>query len=162
MLDVIIIILAVLIMLVGLAGTVVPVLPGIPIIWVAMLGYGFYSGWADYGLTGMLITGFLVVVSVVVDQLASVLGAKKFGATKAGMIGSFVGAIVGLLILNIIGLILGTFLGAMIAELCISKHDFKRSMASGTGALVGFLAGSLFKFMLGMGLIGYFLYAVIF
>ncbi|MDL2259304.1 DUF456 domain-containing protein [Deltaproteobacteria bacterium OttesenSCG-928-K17] len=162
MMNVVVLILCIIIMLVGLAGTIVPVLPGIPIIWAAMLGYGWFTGWAAYGAAAMIVTGLLVALSVAVDQLASVMGAKKFGATRAGMIGSFVGAIVGLILLNIIGLILGTFLGAVAFEMAFSKRDFRQSMASGTGALVGFLAGSLFKFMLGMGLITYFLFEIIF
>lgn len=160
--DIVVSILCVIIMLVGLAGTIVPVLPGIPIIWAAMLFYGWFTGWHDYGLAAMVVTGLLVGLSVAVDQLASVMGAKKFGATRAGMIGSFVGAIVGLIVLNVIGLILGTFLGAVAFEMAFSKRDFRQSMASGTGALVGFLAGSLFKFMLGASLIVYFLFEIIF
>lgn len=160
--NIVMLILCILIMLAGLAGTIVPVLPGIPIIWAAMLGYGWYSGWLHYGLTAMLATGFLVALSVAVDQLASVMGAKKFGATRAGMIGSVAGAILGMIFFNIIGLILGTFLGAMACEMLFSRRNFSQSMASGAGALVGFLAGSLFKFMLGLGLIVYFLFAIIF
>lgn len=149
-------------MLTGLAGAILPVLPGLPIIWAALLGYGFYDGWVDYGWKTMLITGLLVALSLAVDQLASVLGAKKFGAGRAGMIGSVVGAIAGVIFFSIPGLILGTFFGAMLCEMAFSRRDFRQSMASGTGALVGFLAGSLFKFMMGAGLIAYFLYAVIF
>ncbi len=159
--NIVVLILCFLIMLAGLAGTILPVLPGIPIIWAAFLGYGWYDGWAHYGLVTMVVTGLVVALSVAVDQLASVMGAKKFGATRAGMIGSVVGAILGLIIFNVIGLILGTFLGALGAEMAFSGRNFKQSMASGAGALVGFLAGSLFKFMVGMALIAYFVFALI-
>lgn len=160
--GIIAIILATLVMLAGLAGTVLPAVPGLPVIWAAMFGYGWYSGWADYGFTAMLVSGITVAISIAVDQLASVMGAKKFGASRAGMIGSFIGAIVGLMILNIIGLIAGTFLGAMAFEMLFSGRSLGQGMASGAGALVGFLAGSFFKFMLGAGLVAYFLFAVIF
>lgn len=161
--NIAVLVLSIIVMLVGLAGTIVPVLPGIPIIWAAILGYGFFSGWSQYGLTAMIVTGFLAALSIIVDQLASVMGAKKFGASRAGMIGAVVGAIIGIILLTpIIGLIVGTFLGAMMCELVFSRQDLKKAMASGTGALLGFLAGSLFKFMLGMGLIAFFLSAVIF
>ena len=149
-------------MLAGLAGTIVPVLPGLPIIWAALLGYGLYDGWVDYGWKTMLVTGLVVALSVAVDQLASVVGAKKFGASRAGMIGSFVGAIAGAIFFSIPGLILGTFFGAMACEMAFSKRNVKESLASGTGALLGFLAGSLCKFMMGAAIIAYFLYAVIF
>ncbi|UQZ89891.1 DUF456 domain-containing protein [Deltaproteobacteria bacterium Smac51] len=160
--DIVVLILAFIVMLIGLGGTILPVLPGIPIIWISMLGYGWYSGWDKYGLTAMIVSGLLVALSVAVDQLASVMGAKKFGASRAGMIGSFVGAIAGAIFFNIIGLILGTFLGAMAFEMIFSGRNIRASLASGTGALLGFLAGSMFKFMLGMGLIAYFIFALIF
>jgi len=160
--NIVVLILCIILMLVGLAGTVVPVLPGIPIIWIGMLIYGWFSGWVAYGWVAMVVVGLLVILSVAVDQLASVVGAKKFGASRAGMIGSFIGAIFGLIVLSLPGLILGTFMGAMLFEMAFSKRNFRESMASGTGALVGFLAGSLFKFMLGAGFIIYFLAAIIF
>lgn len=155
-------ILCFIIMLLGLAGTILPIMPGIPIMWAAMLGYGWYSGWAYYGLTTMIVTGLIVALSLAVDQLASVMGAKKFGASKAGMIGSVVGALLGVIFFNIIGLILGTFLGAAAFEMAFARQDLKNSLASGTGALVGFLAGSLFKFMVGLGFIVYFIFALVF
>ncbi len=160
--DIIVIILAVFIMLAGLGGTILPAVPGLPVIWLAMFGYGWYSGWADYGFTAMLVGGLAVAVSIAVDQLASVMGAKRFGASRAGMIGSFIGAFAGLLILNVVGLIAGTFLGAMIFEMLFSGRNLRSSLASGFGALVGFLAGSMFKFMLGVGLIAYFIFALLF
>lgn len=160
--NIALLILCFIIMLLGLGGTILPVLPGIPIMWVAMLGYGWYSDWAYYGLTTMVVTGLIVVLSLAVDQLASAMGAKKFGATRAGMIGSVVGALLGVIFFNIIGLILGTFIGAAAFEMLFARQDLKNSLASGAGALVGFLAGSLFKFMVGLGFIIYFTFALIF
>ncbi len=160
--NILVLIICFLVMLGGLAGTVLPILPGIPIIWGAMFFYGWFSDWAYYGLTAMVITGGLTVLSLVVDQLASLMGAKKFGASRAGMIGSVVGAIVGVIFFNIIGLIAGTFLGAMVAEMLFNGRNLWESMASGTGALLGFLAGSLFKFMLAFSLIAYFVFALVF
>ncbi len=160
--DIIAVILAIIVMLIGLGGTILPAVPGLPVIWLAMFGYGWYGGWADYGFKAMLVSGLVVALSIAVDQLASVMGAKKFGASRAGMIGSFIGAFAGLIIFNIIGLVVGTFLGAMAFEMLFSGRDLRSSMASGLGALVGFLAGSMFKFMLGAGLIAYFVCALIF
>ncbi|MDR1043747.1 MAG: DUF456 domain-containing protein [Candidatus Adiutrix sp.] len=160
--NIAVLIICLIIMLLGLAGAVLPVLPGIPVIWLAMLAYGWFMDWVPYGLTAMLVTGFLVILTVVVDQLATVLGARKFGASRAGMIGSVLGAVLGVIFFNIIGLILGAFFGAVAGELTFGGRNLRESMNSGLGALLGFLAGSLFKFALGMGLIVYFLYAIIF
>jgi uncharacterized protein YqgC (DUF456 family) len=149
-------------MLLGLAGALLPALPGLPIIWAAYLGYGWYTGWVGYGAATMIVTGLVVAISLVVDQLASATGASKFGASRAGMIGSVLGSIAGFIFFNLIGLVLGVFLGAMICELAVEKRDFREALNSGAGALLGFLAGSLFKFMLGLALLGYFIFAVAF
>ncbi|MDR2140499.1 MAG: DUF456 domain-containing protein [Deltaproteobacteria bacterium] len=159
--GIIAIILAILVMLLGLAGSVLPILPGLPIIFGAYLGYGFFTGWAAYGWLTMVIVGVLVALSLVLDQLASIVGAKKFGAGKAGMIGSFIGAIVGLIFFNIPGLILGTFLGAALFELIFANRGKLAAFKAGIGALLGFLASSLFKFMLGVILILFFVFKVI-
>ncbi|MDR1578367.1 MAG: DUF456 domain-containing protein [Deltaproteobacteria bacterium] len=154
-------ILAIAVMLVGLAGSVLPIIPGLPIIFGAYLGYGLWSGWQEYGLWTMLIVGGLVATSIVFDQLASIVGAKKFGAGKAGMIGSFIGAIVGLIVFNVIGLIVGTFAGAAIFELLFANRSLMESLKAGTGALLGFLASSLFKFILGMILTAFFIIKIL-
>jgi len=141
-----------LVMLAGLAGTVLPVAPGLPLMWLALLGYGWFTGWSAYGFPFLAFTGLLVLLSMVVDYAASALGAQKFGASRAGLFGSVAGGILGLVFFSLPGLILGIFFGAMALELLISRRDLGTALTAGLGALLGFLAGSLFKFMLGVGL----------
>ncbi|MDR2726285.1 MAG: DUF456 family protein, partial [Candidatus Adiutrix sp.] len=88
--------LALLVMLAGLAGTLLPVFPGLPLMWLALLGYGWFTGWLAYGAAGLLLTGLLVLLSLVVDQAAAVIGAKKFGASRPGLLGSVAGGLLGL------------------------------------------------------------------
>ncbi|MDR1871293.1 MAG: DUF456 domain-containing protein [Deltaproteobacteria bacterium] len=159
--EVIAIIVAILLMLVGLAGSLLPIVPGIPVIFVAYLGYGFYSGWASYGLGTMVIVGAVVALSVVLDQLASMMGAKKFGGGKAGMIGAIVGAILGAIFFNLPGLIIGTFGGAAVFELIFAKRDLNDALKAGLGALLGFLASTLFKFMVAVILIIFFIILIV-
>jgi uncharacterized protein YqgC (DUF456 family) len=148
-------------MLVGAAGAFVPVIPGLILNWLVLLGYGFWSGWGPYGFWTMLLTGLAVVAGTVCDQLAGAVGAKKFGASKAGMIGSVVGAILGVILLNIPGLVLGTFFGAMLAEIWFHKKKAKEAADSGLGALLGCLAGGLFKFVLSMAITVAFIWMVL-
>jgi uncharacterized protein YqgC (DUF456 family) len=157
----VVLVLAIIVMLVGLAGSFLPIIPGLPIIFFSFLGYGLYTGWVEYGFSTMLVVGIIVAISVVLDQLASMMGAKKFGAGKAGMIGSIVGAILGGIFFSLPGLIAGTFLGAAIFELVFARRDVAESLKAGLGALIGFLASSLFKFLLGLILIAIFIYKVI-
>ncbi|MDR1314296.1 MAG: DUF456 domain-containing protein [Deltaproteobacteria bacterium] len=148
--DVTLFSLGIAIMLAGAAGAFIPLIPGLPLNWLVLLGYGFWSDWGPYGFWTMFWSGLAVAAGLVCDQLAGAMGAKKFGASRAGMIGAFVGAIVGVIALNIPGLILGTFFGAMIAEIQFDKKEAKAAADSGLGALLGCLAGGVFKFMISM------------
>ncbi|MDR1310238.1 MAG: DUF456 domain-containing protein [Deltaproteobacteria bacterium] len=137
-------------MLIGLAGTIVPVIPSLPLIFAAFLGYGLFDHWRSYGLWTMVAVGAVVAATVVLDHLASVLGAKKMGAGRAGMVGSLVLGIIGLVFLNLPGLILGAFAGAVAFEMVFSHKELGLAMKAGWGALLGLLVGSLFKFVVGL------------
>jgi uncharacterized protein YqgC (DUF456 family) len=147
-LDVIVFSLGVLLMLAGAAGAFVPIIPGLPLNWLVLLGYGFWSHWGPYGFWTMCLTAIAVAAGLVCDQLAGAMGARKFGSSRAGMIGAFAGAILGVIFLNIPGLVLGTFFGAMLAEIWFDKKEAKAAADSGLGALLGCLAGGIFKFVI--------------
>jgi uncharacterized protein YqgC (DUF456 family) len=142
-------ILAVLVMLVGLFGSILPILPGLPVIWVAYLGFGLFDGWRCYGPITMVVAGAAVGLSLVLDQLATMWGAQRLGAHKAGMIGSAVGGLAGLLILNLPGLILGAFIGAMACERYFHAQEMKGALTAGAGAILGLFCGGLAKFVIG-------------
>jgi uncharacterized protein YqgC (DUF456 family) len=152
---------AVLIMLMGTAGTILPIIPGLVLIFVAYLGFGFWDQWAHYGLGTMLTVGGVTVLSIVLDQLASVIGAKKLGAGKAGMVGSFVFAIIGLIFFSLPGLIIGAFGGAALFEMIFNHKELGLALKAGGGALLGLLVGSFFKFLLALVLTLAFIWLVL-
>ena len=152
-----ILVLTLLVMLAGLAGTLLPVVPGLPLMWLAFLGYGWLTGWSSYGAAFLTVTGLLVLLSMVVDYAASALGAKKFGARWPGIVGTVAGGLLGLIFFSLPGLILGIVLGAAALEILISRRDLGAALKAGLGALLGFLACSLFKFMLGLGFLLFFI-----
>ena len=136
--------LTLLIMLVGLIGSVVPVLPGTPVVLIAAIGHRLYFGEASISNFFIVVLVLLTGVSLVLDFIASTLGAKKFGATWRGMWGAVIGGIVGLFF-SLPGIILGPFLGAMILEMTGGK-EFKIAAKAGAGAVVGLLLGVVGKF----------------
>jgi len=148
------------IMLVGLAGTVLPVLPGIPIIYLGYILYGLLTSWSEYGLGTMILWGIVTLVTVFLEYYGSVVGAKRSGSSILGIWGSFIGAILGMLLLNLPGLIIGTFFGAIAGEL-IAGRPTGEALRSGKGALIGFVAGSLFKVVIGLVMVGTFLWQVL-
>ena len=149
-----------LIMAVGLAGTILPVIPSVPLIYAGYLLYGLATGWQDYGWTVMIIWGVITVLSVMLDYYAGAIGAKTYGASRAGVWGSVIGAIAGIFVFNVAGLIIGPFVGALAGELIFGR-SFRDAFRSGWGALLGFLAGSLFKVVLALAMIGVFLWLII-
>lgn len=145
---------------IGLLGTVLPLLPGIPIIYVGYLVYGLATGWRNYGVVAVVSWGIVTLLVQILDYYAGALGAKKFGASSMGVWGSVIGAIVGFIIFNVAGLVIGTFGGALAGEL-IHGRSLQEALRSGWGAFIGFLVGSLFKVVLGVVMIGVFLWLVL-
>ncbi len=135
---------------VGFAGTIVPMLPGIPIIYLAIFLYGWYEGFAHIHFGYLVILGVLTVLSVVVDQLCVVFGMKVFDSDNRAILGSVVGSIIGLFVLPPFGVVIFCFLGAFLVEYYL-WHDVALAVRSSIGAVLGFLSGTLFKVLLGIG-----------
>lgn len=136
--------LALLVMMGGLVGSVVPGLPGTPLVLIAAIAHRLWFGAAS---ASNLVIGVLVgltVASLALDFSASVLGAKKFGATWRGAVGAVVGGMIGLFF-SLPGIILGPFVGATLCEM-LGRKNFDDSVRAGAGAVVGLLLGAVGKF----------------
>jgi uncharacterized protein YqgC (DUF456 family) len=153
-------IVALIIMVAGLVGTILPIIPSVPMVYLGYVIYGIANGWQDYGSTVMIVFGLVTVFVLVLDYVAGAIGAKRFGGSRLGAVGAIVGALIGVIFFNIIGLVVGTFAGAALGELVLGR-TMQEAIMSGSGALVGFLAGSLFKFMTSIMMIGAFLWFII-
>ena len=157
--EIVFFIIALLLMLAGLLGTIAPWVPGVPLIYAVYLIYGVVTDWQSYGMGVMAVLGGVTASIMVLDFYAGALGARKFGASPAGTWGSIIGALLGLVLFNVIGLIIGTFTGALLGEL-LSRRPLRAALWSGWGALVGFLAGTLFRFVTATVMIGLFVWLV--
>ena len=155
-----VLILVILLMLTGLIGTIVPFIPGIPLIYLGYVLYGFKSGWIHYSTQTMVIWGLITLFSVFLDYYSGALGAKKYGASRIGIWGSILGAIFGIIFLGFPGIIFGPFLGAIIGEFLAGKNS-RQALRAGWGSFIGFLAGSFFKIVLAITMIGVFLWQII-
>lgn len=155
--NVLVIIIVILVMLAGVAGTLLPVLPGTPAIFLAALLYGFYDHFQHIGTGTLIILFILMVLTHLVDYLASVYGAKKYGATSYGTWGSFIGGIIGVIFFQLPGIIIGPFVGAFLGEL-IAKGDLNRAFKVGMGTLVGLLGGTVIKILTAVIMVVYFIF----
>ncbi|TET23937.1 MAG: DUF456 domain-containing protein [Candidatus Cloacimonadota bacterium] len=129
----------------GLIGIVIPGLPAAPLILMGSIAYGLGFGFEKIGLTIYIILTILAMVSLIIDYVGSIIGAKKFGASKFGIIGAIIGLFVGFLIGNIWGLAIGPFIGAFLLEL-IWRRKAKESLKAGLGATLGFMGGFFMRF----------------
>jgi len=143
--------LALMVMLAGLIGSVVPGFPGTPLILVGAIGHRLYFGPTGASNLVLVVLTALTVVSVGLDFLASVLGAKKFGSTWRGALGAVIGGLVGLFF-ALPGIILGPFLGAMLFEM-MGGQDYDKAAKAGVGALIGLFLGIAAKFSIGVMMI---------
>ena len=151
--------LALLVMLIGFIGSLLPGIPGTPLILVAAIGHRLYFGEHSVNWVVLSVLTVLALLSVALDYLASVYGAKRFGATWRGAAGALIGGIVGLFF-SLPGIILGPFLGALLFEM-IGGYEFKKASRAGLGAMLGLFAGVLGKCAVSVMMIGLFTVMVI-
>jgi uncharacterized protein YqgC (DUF456 family) len=151
---------ALIIMMIGFLGCFLPILPGTPIIFISALGYAFYE---DFQKVTPLILGiifFIMALTLVVDYISGVMGAKTFGASRYGTWGSFFGGIIGVVLFNIPGLLLGPFIGAILGEK-INGTEFKESLKIGLGTVIGMAGGAFFKALASITMIIVFITSVV-
>lgn len=137
-------VLAWVLVLLGLAaaavGVVLPVLPGVPLALVGALLAGWATGFERIDLGTIAWVAVLTLLAQGFDVLGNVIGAKRFGAGRAGLWGGAIGAVVGLVLLPPWGFLLGAFVGAAGFE-ALAGRPWPEAWRAGVGALLGTLAG---------------------
>lgn len=139
-------IVGVLLVVAGLLGCILPVLPGPPLSILGLLalwaGRGFEAHTFGAGLFIALLAA--VVVVTVLDYLVPLWGAKRYGASKAGVWGAAIGMIAGIFFFPPFGMLVGTFLGAAAGELAAGREGGAAGRAA-WGVFVGTMAGIVLK-----------------
>ena len=105
--------------------------------------------------------GITLVIALIVlglDYVIPAMGTKKFGGTKAGVIGTTIGLLVALFfpVLGPFGIIIWPFVGALVGEL-LNKADKKTATKAAFGSFLGFLTGTFLKFMVAIVYLGLFI-----
>lgn len=132
---------------VGMAGAVFPILPGALAIYAAFFVYGFFISFGPFGFWFWTIQTLIVAGLFFADYAVNAWGVKKYGGSRASVIGSTIGVMVGPFVIPAFGLILGPLLGAVIGEL-FAGSDFNKSLKVGLGSLVGLFTSTVVKFIL--------------
>ncbi len=141
--DILLVVMGGILILAGILGCLLPVLPGPPLGFAGILLLHI-SSIAQFTTTFLVILGAAVVLVSLFDYLMPILGAKRFGGSKLGVVGCVVGLLLGIFIFPPVGIIVGPFLGAVIGEL-INGDDLKKAVKSGFGSFLGFVFGTGLK-----------------
>ena len=149
----VIIFLGLILSITGLIGCILPIIPGPPLSYIALLILSFTKNWEPFSTTFLIVTGLLAGLTLFLDYVVPVVGAKKFGASKFGIWGSFIGMIIGFITFPPFGVIVGGFLGAVGGELLAGKGGDDAIRAG-----IGVFLGNLFNIGLKMGISGFMLF----
>lgn len=155
--DIALLIIGFIFMIIGILGSFLPVLPGPPISWIGLLLLYLTNAVPNnWWILGVTLTVALVVFAL--DYIIPAMGTKKFGGTKAGMIGTTIGLMVAIFfpILGPLGIIIWPFVGALVGEL-LNKADKKTATKAAFGSFLGFLTGTFLKFMVTIVFLGLFI-----
>ncbi len=153
--DIALLIIGFLFCLLGIIGSFLPVLPGPPVSWIGLLLLHLTTAvQEDWWFLG--ITGAVALFVFAMDYVIPAMGTKKFGGTRAGMIGTTIGLIVGIIAPIPFGIIIGPFVGAFLGELS-NKADNKTALKAAFGSFLGFLTGAFMKFVVSMIFLGLFI-----
>ena len=156
--DIILLIIGLFCCFLGVFGSFLPVLPGPPVSWLGLLLLILTSAVPnDWWL--IVITGIVAFVVVALDYWIPAVGTRKFGGSRAGMIGTTIGLLVAIVfpVLGIAGIVIWPFVGAIVGEL-INKTGHKQALKAAFGSFVGFLTGTFLKFVVSMVYLGIFIF----
>ena len=92
----------------------------------------------------------------VLDYIIPAIGTKRFGGSKAGIIGTTIGLFIGLIAPIPFGIIVGPFIGALVGEM-VHRNDIKKALKAALGSFLGFIASTFLKFIVAIIYLGFFI-----
>lgn len=133
--EIFLIIISILLAIIGILGCIIPALPGPPVNYIALL----ILQWAikPFSATFLILWAVIVLIIVFLDYMLPIWTAKKFGATKQGIIGSVIGMVLGIF-LTPIGMIGGLIIGAIAGDM-IAGRTSQQAVKSGVATFLGTL-----------------------
>tara|TARA_R100001369_G_scaffold92902_1_gene141213 strand:+ start:32228 stop:32728 length:501 start_codon:yes stop_codon:yes gene_type:complete len=156
--DLILILIGALLMIVGLLGSFLPVLPGVPVSWLGLLVLHLAPSIPmNYWLLGITLVIAVSIYSL--NLMIPAMGTKRFGGSRAGMIGATIGLVVGLIAPIPFGVLIGPFVGAFVGEI-VNKSSSRSALKAAFGSFLGFLASSFMEFVIAFAFLLLFIYKV--
>ena len=136
----------------GIIASFVPAIPGPITCWFGLLILHQIEGFPNNYI--ILIITFIIAITIfIVDYFIPIIGAKFFGGSKYGVIGTTIGLLIGFFILTAFlgpfGFIVGAFLGALIGEYFAGK-TLSEGIKPALGSVIGVISSSFIKFIAGV------------
>ncbi len=130
----------------GIALAIVPGIPNILYMLAVAVGFGFADHFAHLSGFDIGILSALAALTLLVDFLAGIVGAKWGGAHWSSIAWGVVGLVLGSAFIPVpfVGSIIGMFLGVLASEL-YRTNDLRQARKAATGSFLGWLAGTGFK-----------------
>lgn len=144
--EAILIILSLLLIAGGIIFSILPPLPGPMLTYAALIATHYVSDETEFGATSFIVWAILGAGIIVLDYVLPAAATRRFGGTKAGMIGGMIGTIAGVILPIPFGIILGPLLGAVIGDL-YGGNQIRSAFKSGFGSFMGFLVATSLKLL---------------
>ena len=139
---------------IGLAGTILPALPGVPLVFAGLVIAAWIGDFQKIGWPTLTILAVLTSLAIAADFIATLLGAKRAGASRLALAGAAIGSIVGLFF-GLLGIFVFPFVGAVVGEL-IARQRLNQAARVGVATWLGMLLGALAKLSLAITMLGVF------
>jgi uncharacterized protein YqgC (DUF456 family) len=146
MLDTVLIVIGSLLQIVGLAGCVLPWLAGPPLNFLGLIFLCLAKGCDTFSPTLLIVMGALTLLTMILDYVLPMAGAKKYGSSKRGFWGALFGMVIGVVLFPPFGMIIGAFLGAVVGELTAGKKQAE-AMKAGWGVFLGVITALILKLL---------------
>lgn len=143
----------------GLAGVFLPIIPGVPLAWIGFFIYALATDFVAVPLWQVFLFLGLTVLTILVEFISPIIGAKKYHASRYGIIGSTLGLFFGVFIAGPLGIILGPLVGAFLGEIMFGKRAGEATQAA-LGTFIGFLVGSILKIAVILAMLGFLIAAL--
>ena len=156
--DIFLLILGLILCLLGIVGSFSPIIPGPITSWFGLLVIHF-SKLIPFDNQFLFITFLIAALIFGLDLIIPILGLKKLGGSKKGLIGSTIGLLLGLFLAGPFGLLIGSFFGAISGEY-VNNNSIKKSIKPAMGTFIGMAVGTTIKFLTSTIFLGLYFYIV--
>lgn len=156
--DIFLLILGLILCLLGIVGSFSPIIPGPITSWFGLLIIHF-SKLIPFDNQFLFITFLIAALIFGLDLIIPILGLKKLGGSKKGLIGSTIGLLLGLFLAGPFGLLIGSFFGAISGEY-VNNNSLKKSIRPAMGTFIGMAIGTTIKFLTSTIFLGLYFYIV--